>query len=252
MNCTDLISDLGFRCKMINGDLIRVWTPFTYGEDGEVLAFYVEKLADQFKVTDNAASLMHASSMGINLSTARMEKLRRLWGDDVTVSGGGEIAKVVNADCLKDAVASVINASMIVSHNESSWLPKPRSTSFNEEVGKVLAETVGENMLRRNVTVSGASGHEIEIPFVIERDNRQTFIQPVAYGDDSVDWDNVYRGLGKMLDLKSAGAEDESRAIVIEDTVPDDEIGKAITLLTIASSVVYFSKLAPWALRYSK
>lgn len=247
MNCHDLINDLGFRCKNISEDLIRVWTPFTYGNDGEVVAFYVEKDADKYRVTDNAASLMHAASLGVNLTPNRISKLRRLWGDEVTVSDGGEIAKVVNAENLKEAVASVINASMIVSHHETSWLPRSRAISFNEEVGRVLSETVGESLLRRNVLVPGASGHQIEIPFVIERETAQTYIQPVAYGDGNVDWDNVYRGLGKMLDLKNAGADDAARTVVIDDSEPDEEIGKAITLLTIACSVVYFSKLAPWA-----
>ena len=251
MNCSDIIGDLGFRCKTINEELIRVWTPFTYGNDGEVVALYVEKENDKFRVTDNAASLMHAASLGVNLSARRMERLRGIWGSDVTVSDGGEISRLVNADALKEGVAAVINASMTVSHHESSWLPKSRAVSFNEEVGRVLAEAVGEAMLKRNVVVPGASGHQIEIPFVIEKDDRQTFIQPVAYGDENVDWDNVYRGLGKMIDLKNAGAVDESRAVVIEDRVPDDEINNAITLLTIACTVVYFSKLTPWAKRFA-
>lgn len=252
MNCSEIISDLGFRCKAINDELIRVWTPFTYGNDGEVVAFYIEKAADNFRVTDNAASLMHAASLGINLTDSRLNKLRRVWGNDISVSGGGEISRIATADTLKEAVAAVINASMIVSHHESGWLPKSKSLSFNEEVGKVLLEAVGEKALKRNVTVPGASGHQIEIPFVIEKEEAHTYIQPVAYGEDRLDWDNVYRGLGKMLDLKNAGASDEARAVVIEDTVSDDEIAKAITLLTISCSVIHFSKLSHWARRFTR
>jgi hypothetical protein len=98
--------------------------------------------------------------------------------------------------------------------------------------------------------VTGASGHQIQIPFVIKANSHSTYIQPVAYGPERVEWKNVYRGLGVMLDLKNAGAQDASRAIVIEDSEEDLEIKKAVTLLSIAANVIYFSKLRQWVRNY--
>lgn len=248
MNCEELIGKLGFRCRPLGEGAYRLWSPFTYGNDGELVGLYVEPAGDGYLVTDNAASFMHAASMGANLTKVRVNAIRRLAGDAVIVSEGGEIRAHVREDQLPDAIANVLNVAMAVSHYESAWLPRAASAAFSDAVGQVLAEALGDR-LKRNVKVTGASGHQIEIPFVVESGSERTYIQPVAYGDDRVEWDYVYRGLGKMLDLKNAGADDAARTIVIDDARPDEELAKAITLLAVAATVVNFSRLRTWAER---
>lgn len=244
MNCLDLIDDLGFECQTVGKNTLRLWSPFTYGNDGENIGVFVEAFGNGFRVTDNAEALFHASAMGINISKKRLEMLRRIAGTSVDITDGGEIIAQTAGKDVRQAIASVLNAAMSVSHMEFSWVPRSHSVQFNEEVGKVLLDTLGEKRVARKVLVTGASGHQIEIPFVVDG-LRKTYIQPVSYGDERVDWDNVYRGLGKMIDLKNVGADDASRIIIIEDE-HDDEPSKAITLLSITANVVPFSKISPW------
>jgi hypothetical protein len=253
MNCADVIASLGFRCKSLENGAIRVWSPFTYGHDGELVALYVEPSPSGFIVTDNAQSLMHAASMGANITKSRLAAIQRCARADVIVSEGGEIRAQATVSTLSQAIVNVLNAALAVSHSEVGWLPRPASSAFTDAVGEALQSVVGDR-LKRNITVVGASGHQIEIPFVVESEARKlserTYIQPVAYGaDERLDWDNVYRGLGKMLDLKNAGAEEHSRSVILEDATPDEEIAKAATLLTVCASVVYFSKIHQWASR---
>jgi len=247
MKCSDVLSNLGFNCATVGANTIRVWSPFTYGEDGEQIGLYVEKHSDGYVVSDNAEAIMHASSMGVNVSKKRMETLRRMAGHLVNIADGGEITAAASAESVPDAVVSVLSAAMGVGHLEAMWRPRQRNAAdFVRQVGEVLDKVVGAPKISRNVSLVGASGHQIEIPFVIVSDP-EIYVQPVAYGDERVEWDNVYRGLGKMIDLKNAGASDGSRVIVMEDAANDVEIANAISLLSITANVVNFSRLEAWA-----
>lgn len=245
MKCSDILGNLGFDCAQVNENLLRVWSPFTYGDDGEEVGVYVEKLSDGFVVSDNAEAMMHAASMGISLSKNRLATLRNVAGHSVTIADGGEITAAASAESVPDAVATVIGAALGVGHLEAVWRPRHRNAQdFVRQVGDVLDSVVGKSRVSRDVKVTGASGHQIEIPFVIAD---EIYVQPVAYGDGKVQWDNVYRGLGKMIDLKNAGASDRSRIIVVEDASNDAEIANAVSLLSITANVVQFSKIESWA-----
>ncbi len=250
MNCQSILSGMGFECLSLGEDTLRVWSPFTYGGDGEVVGLYVESYSGGFRITDNAESLMHASSMGIKISKVRMEALRRASGSSVKISDGGEIAITVDKDHIGEGVASVLNAAMAVSHFESIWTPRNKSESFIKIVADALESTVGDKLLRK-VSVVGASGHQLELPLALKIGNSLSYIQPIAANDDLlVDWNNVYAGFGKMMDLKNAGADSSARIVVIEDASNDSEIPKAITMLAMCASVVKYSNLKPWAERY--
>ncbi len=248
MNCAELISNMGFECEAVGLHTMRLHSPFTYSNDGEHIGLYLAQDGNRFRVTDNAESLFHASSLGINISKRRIDSLRKIAGPSVSISDGGEIFAIGTSDSIGQVVTDVLNASLAVSHLESGWAPRSRSIEFVEEVAQALLETV-KDRLRRNIHVTGASGHQLEIPLGIEQADRMVYIQPVAYGVDRMDWDNVYRGFGKMMDLKNAGASDDTRAIVIEDAANDPEIPKAVTLLANCATVIRFSSLTPWAQR---
>src|SRR5690242_5296169 len=193
MKCSEVLGNLGFECATVGANTLRVWSPFTYGDDGEQVGVYVEQLASGYRVSDNAEAVMHASSMGINISRRRLGALRSIAGSNVTIADGGEITSVADANGIPDAVASVLNAALGVSHLESLWRPRTRNASeFVRRVGTVLEDSLGASRIRKNVAVVGASGHQIEIPFVIAA-TPDIYVQPVAYGDDKVEWDNVYR-----------------------------------------------------------
>ena len=72
----------------------------------------------------------------------------------------------------------------------------------------------------------------------------------MAYGDERVDWGNVYKASGKMFDLKSAGAEEAQRIVIVEDSPGDEELGKAVTLLSYTAMVLLFSHRDQWLSRF--
>lgn len=245
MNCQSLLSNIGFECRSLDADTLRIWSPFSYGVDGEHVGVYVEKRGGNFHVTDHAEALMHASSMGINVTDKRVEAVRRTTTGRVTISRGGVISTTVDDARVHEGVVAVLSAALAVGHFEAAWVPRVRSESFAKAVADVLEAEVGERLLR-DVQVVGASGHQLELPFAIQNKSNLIYLQPIAADEDSVNWTNVYSGFGKMTDLKNAGAESSSRVIVLEDAPTDTEMPKAVSLLAMSATVVQFPKLRQW------
>lgn len=245
MNCANLLENLGFVCAPRSNGALRLWSPFTF-DDGEHLGLFLEPLGnDQWLVTDHADTLMHASAMGAKLTKQRLERIRNRFPNVELTEGGALRATTAQTD-LTLTVTALLNTAIAISHVEQSWLPKSSEERFIHAVGRELQAVAG-NHLQRGVSVQGISGHQLEIPFVIDLPGTgRHYIQPVASGDENVDWSYVYRAGGKMLDLKSAGAGEHQRIVVIEDIPGDDELGKAITFLGVTTSVLLFSHRNQW------
>lgn len=250
MNCQSLLSNIGFECRSLDADTLRIWSPFSYGMDGEHVGVYVEKRGENFHVTDNAEALMHASSMGINVTDKRVDAVRRAVPGTVTISKGGVISTTVDTGRVHEGVVAVVNAALAVGHFETAWAPRVRSESFLKAVGEVLEEELGDRLLK-DVKVVGASGHQLELPFAIQSGRKVIYLQPVAAEDDNVHWTNVYSGFGKMTDLKNAGADSGSRVVVLEDAPGDVEMPKAISLLAMSATVVQFPRLRQWLQKHA-
>lgn len=248
MKCKSLLSSIGFECMSLDADTLRIWSPFSYGSDGEHVGVYVERRGTHVHVTDNAEALMHASSMGIKITDRRIDALRRA-AAEVSISRGGTISTTVDDSRVHEGVVAVLNAALAVGHFETTWAPKVRAESFSKVVGDILEAELGASLLR-DVRVTGASGHQLELPLAIQSKAELIYLQPVAAEDDRVNWTNVYSGFGKMTDLKNAGADSGARVIVLEDVPSDPEIAKAISLLAMSATVVQFPKLRQWVQRH--
>ena len=249
MNCANLLESLGFACAPRGNGALRLWSPFTF-DDGEHLGLFLEPIGnDQWLVTDHADTLMHVSAMGAKLTKARLASIRsRFPGVELTESGA--LQSTAAQRNLPGTVTAVLNTAIAISHAESQWLPKTSDERFIQTVGREL-QLVANQHLQRNITVQGVSGHQLEFPFVVDLpESGRHFIQPIASGDQHVDWGNVYKAGGKMLDLKSAGADEHQRIVILEDIPGDEELGKAITFLSVTTSVLLFSHREQWLERF--
>lgn len=247
MNCDDVIAGMGFHCLSIGGGALRILSPFTFSNDGERIGLYVEETASGYLVTDACESLMHASSMGISLTANRLKAVRKSVGSSVQISDSGEISSIVGKDALGSALAAVLNGSLAVSHFETQWAPRRKGESFVQSVAGVLESALGDKLLR-NVEVTGASGHQIEIPLAVRLPDDLVYVQPVATTDENtIDWKGVYASYGRMVDLKNAGIDGTSRLVVMEDAGNDEQFKFALRMLTETSSVVTYSRLPEWA-----
>jgi hypothetical protein len=249
MNCQSLLSNIGFECVNLDADTLRIWSPFSYGIDGEHVGVYVERRGNRVHVTDNAEALMHASAMGIKVTDRRIDAVRRA-AIAVSISRGGVISTTVDDAQVHEGVVAVLNAALAVSHFETAWGPRIRAESFTKVVADILEAELGERLLR-DVQVTGASGHQLELPFAIQGKTELIYLQPIAAEDDRVNWTNVYSGFGKMTDLKNAGAAGGTRVVILEDAPGDPEMPKAVSLLAMSATVVQFPRLRQWVQRHA-
>jgi hypothetical protein len=125
VNCRELVSKLGFACSDLGDGILRLRSPFTYGEDGQFIGLYVEEIPTGFLVTDGCASLMHASAMGLSITDARLNAIRRSIGFSAEVSDDGEISTFVPKDELSTGLVAVLNGALAVSHGEAHPLKPP-------------------------------------------------------------------------------------------------------------------------------
>jgi hypothetical protein len=251
MNCANLLENLGFTCAPRKNGALRLWSPFTF-DDGEHIGLFLEPIGhEQWLVTDHCDTLMHSGAIGAKITKNRLNHIRQRY-PAIELTEGGALRAVSSTSQLSTTVAAVLNTAIAISHNEQEWVPKTKEEQFTKSVGRELKTVAGE-LLQSNIAVHGVSGHQIEIPFVIDLPNTgRHYIQPVASKDNGIDWSNIYRAGGKMLDLKSAGINDHQRLVVIEDLPNDEELGKAVTFLSVTTSVLLFSHKDQWLPTFRK
>jgi hypothetical protein len=248
VNCGPLIKSLGFSCMELGDETLRVWSPFTYSGDGERIGFYVEKVRNGYRVTDNCEALMQASAKGRALSQKRVQSVRNA-SDAWALSERGEIEVFADEGSLRDAMTAVLSTALAVSHLQTQWSPRFKSESFAKDVEEILDSTLPGRVLKK-VSVTGASGHQLELPLAVSQGPVLIYVQPIAATDDSsVDWRRVYESWGRMTDLKNAHLPNTERLVVLQDASNDAELKHAVGILTESAPVVMYSRLRQWAER---
>ena len=247
MNCENLISQMGFSCRDLGGDTLRVWSPFTYSGDGERVGFYVEKSNNGYRITDACEAMMNATAMGAHITESRMDSVRRAVGYKTNLSDGGEISAIVSEEDVGNGMASVLNAALAVSHLKSEWRPRFRSETFLQNVEAILRKSFEQRLLKK-VTVTGASGHQLELPLGVQNGEAITYVQPIAATEENaMDWKRVYEAWGKMSDIKNSQNSHAQRLIVLEESANDSEVKTAMSILLDSASVVRYSALSRWS-----
>lgn len=246
MRCREIVAQMGFACSDLGDGMFRLFSPFSYGEDGQLIGVYIEELQTGYRVTDACESFMHASAMGLSITEARMSAVRKSIGFAAEVSEDGEISALVSQDDLRAGLIAVLNGSFAVSHGEAHWKPRRRNETFLENVTLALESRLGNRVVRA-AHVRGASGHQLEIPLAVQLPDQTIYIEPVAATeDDEVNWKNVYSSYGRMMDLKRANIEGTARLIVLEDASNEEQFQYALNVLHETSSVLRYSSLPEW------
>lgn len=249
MNCEHALRNLAFSCRPVGEGVVFVTSPFSIDGDGERVGAYVIERGDgMVKVSDNCATLMNLASRGVNVVAGKLRSVKALAVGLAEIHDSGEIAAHTARGNASLAVADVCATAVAVAGKGSEWLRVSKQSDFEERVGAVLDQSLHDR-LRRRVKIFGASGRQIEFPFLIDRDSSAFYVQPVAYGETHVPTENVYRGLGKMTELALLDVPIEQRIIVIEDVVDDPSVAQAMTLLSSAATVLPYTRSRDWVQR---
>lgn len=225
----------------------RFTSPFTLGDDGQHLVFYVARPTDEtYQITDFGETAMHADSMGVAISKQRRERLNESHG--VTRAHFDDANRIVAEGPVDETSFALLDATKLalsLSFLMPRWVPKFHEMRFGAMVGEMLYGQFKERLLRKP-TVTGISGKQIEFPFAIKMRDKLRFVSTISAADGVLDWSTVYQLLGKCTDAKQADELNE-RSIIIQDGVSNKEFGRAASLLAQCANVQSFSMAAAWA-----
>ncbi|MBH3360476.1 DUF1828 domain-containing protein [Pseudomonas guariconensis] len=240
MNCADISRQLGFQCRHISDGLTYIQSPLTLAFDGAAIGAFVQDIGRGLvRITDNSDILFTAMTHGIAPDQRRSRKfgeLAKLSG--MSLSENGELHTVCHRDEAGFQIARFIEAAsrigdacgdMLVIH-----VPK-----FQRKVGSILARRYKES-LRRDFVLSGASGHQLTFPFVINIGSpNQMVIQTIAAGPTGKpNWASIYGAVGKMGDLKNS--HDRTKRTIILERGEEQSTQQAMVALAESASIVVY------------
>ncbi|GAA0437095.1 DUF1828 domain-containing protein [Massilia aurea] len=247
MNCAALESITQWRCQPSGQASIRATAPFTLGESGPHVAFYIAQPSpDSFYITDACETAIYAEQMGIALRKNRLESLNQTTGvtlatfaEDWSIESSGPIA------LLQRALWDAAKLALALSFKTKSWQPKFAQAKFQATVVKELEAQLGADQIIRQAKVQGISGHTIEFPAAIvsPKSGQQIYVQPVAMENGKVNWPSVYEFHGKLFDVKAA-SNVSNRIAVIERGATPVEFGRAASFLGGAAKVITIDGIA--------
>lgn len=242
--CNYLLANLGYECQQISDDVSQLITPFTKGNDGELIGVYVQSFDGRYRISDGGDSLSHMLTHNVKLNKKRLDTIERKGlVEGVELTDLGEICTSTGVDGLTDAVNRVLSVCLEASTLESQWLGSMRAKDFTTQVGEFLQQTY--ERVDRSPLVRAVSGHQIEIAFGVHGKSGISYVQPVAPRAGRLNWGNVYKVSGMMNDLREIS---QRRFVIIDDTMDDagGEMGSAITALSEHASVLPFSRRVDW------
>lgn len=241
MNCAILESITRWQCRPSGRASIRATAPFTLGEAGPHVTFYIAQPSpDTFYITDACETAMYAEQMGIALRKNRLDSLNQTngvtlasFGEDWSIEASGPIA------LLQRALWDAAKLALALSFKTKAWQPKFAQAKFQAVVVEELEAQLGAERIIRQAKVQGISGHTIEFPAAIasRRNGMLIYVQPVALENDKVNWPAVYEFHGKLFDVKAA-SEVANRIAVIERGATPLEFGRAANFLGSAAKVI--------------
>jgi hypothetical protein len=241
MNCVTLASITSWQCFPSGEASVRAIAPFTRGEGGEHVAFYIAQPSPEtFYLTDACETAMYAEQMGVVLKKNRLESLNQTAG--VTLAGFAEDWSIEASgpiSLLQRALWDAAKLSLALSFKTRAWQPKFAQAKFQAIVVRELEAQLGMERVIRQAKVQGASGHIIEFPAAVisVRTKQPIFIQPVALDNDKVNWPAIYEFHGKLFDVKIA-SDLSNRIAVIEKGATSLEFGRATNFLSNAAKVI--------------
>lgn len=240
MNCTQISTQLGFRCKPIRDGLMYVQSPIALAFDGLLIGAYVQDIGRGLvRISDNADTLFTAMTHGIAPNAKRAKTFSAIAQQSgISLSDNGELHATCPEDQAGFYMARFIEAAARIGNACDDQLVVPVS-KFERKVGDILAKRF-KNRLRRNFSLVGASGHQLAFPFVLYPGTaEQMIIQTISSGrGGKPNWASIYGATGKLGDLKNSG-DLTRRTVILQNGDPDAIEQATIALAENASIIVY-------------
>lgn len=247
MNCSKIAALTRWECTPAGTGSVRAVSPMVMGAGGQNIAFYIAQPSEStFYLTDACETAMFAEQLGLGVTRSKLESLNRTAGvelaefdlNDWSIEATGEIGD------LQATLWDAVKLALALSFKTEKWRPKFAQARFQALVLNELEAQLGAERILRQVRVQGASGHTIEFPAGIKRqEGGLIYVQPVALDDSKISWPSIYEFHGKLFDVKSA-SQIENRIAIIESGATELEFGRAANFLANAATVLTLDDIA--------
>jgi hypothetical protein len=214
------------------GNSLQIITPMTFAHDGEHISIYANPVDNGWRLSDGGNAAMHTASRGIKLTSSRMKQVADIMP---TVSvHNWMLESFADESHFAQSITDLMAAQHAISVMATEWKPAniKASKAIIDAVGETLKSGYGEKV-KKDVPITGASGHQFTLPFVVETQN------PMYIDTITGHWTSIHYSLGRMADLKMLSPE-SNRFIVIDEQAESFE--QAATLLTDYATIIPFSR----------
>ena len=237
MNCAQIIENLGFSCQQLGDGVTYISSPYSMGYDPETIGAFVLKKGDgRLYVTDDGNQLFTAQTHGLSMNKSKMVRMSEVLSRyGVSVTETGEVAGWCDESNIRDFLPRYLEASIRLSDEVwEMFSGTPRT--FEDKVAELLQDSF-QNRLKRDAVFTGASGHQLHFPFVIDFGTpTQKVVQTIATKGEQPKWHLVMQTLGKLVDLKAV--DESTKAFVVLEPSHKSE-----TVMQVRSALVDYASV---------
>lgn len=239
MNCAQIAPSFGFNCRPVNDDILFVESPISLAFDGRLIGAYVQSIGNgNIRISDNADTIFTALTHDISITANKAKKLSEIASScGISLGENGELFASCKEDQVGFFLARLVEAAERIGFLCDGYRPSALS-QFEKVIAKDLKYAF-EKRIKRNHRLIGASGHQLEFPFVIDVDEFSPIcIQTIALRDGKANWSSIYQTVGKMTDIKNA-TETIRRKVILEAGDEQANRQAAVALAENASVIIY-------------
>lgn len=248
MNCKEIIKNLGFECTQ-RGELTIISTPFYSPIDGDGIQLFIESTGDQHLITDYGKTAQHAESHNLILNDSRRNAVYLRSGCSDSLRDDWSICTIAAKHNIQEKLSEALSAVVALSQAEVDWLPElSTDQKFKAQVAKFLTGKFG-NKLLSGYGVKGFSGHQYEIPFAVESENKLLIHYVSQIDGNQLRWPSVTNIAGIMGDIdRNEDCKHLERLVVIDDQnlIDRQQLDEANLLLNQTVTTLPYSKREQW------
>lgn len=236
MSCEGLMKRLGFDCRIVGEKTVAVGTPFAFA-DGEPIHFYIDEEEDLISLSDNADTIFHLGSIGMDVSDKRtwkgVKQIVSIFGFELHDSG--EIVGKIHQSAEQTLITKYISAMLAVADLEREYLGVPEEEeTYVQEVEMYLKAWKPNVECSRYASATGHSGRLHRFDFGFD-DKLIDAAKPHSNRTGSI--------LRKAIDIKNGGIETEIM-VIMDDREDTERANIEMDILSATVSVLPFTRLA--------
>lgn len=248
MKLKEAIQSAGFIFEEAGENALRITVPFTFGNDGADVSFYVLEPDDEtYSITDAGGIIFLAASLGMDFTKSRINSLNDTYSIDLAkIDDSLSIVSRGKKELLVDAIWDTIKLIMAIIFHKEDWQRKFNEEKFRSMVFAELQAQIGRESVVQRIRIKASSGHEIEFPIGIHRkDGARIYVTTLATENGRFNWGHVYQTQGRFHDVKAI-SDFNNRLTIIEQGSDRQDEARVQSYLSDTSLVHTFNKGKDW------